>query len=58
MLKEVCARKQIHLDKTVTLLDSPGIVFSHAGGDAVAALRNCLKVCAPGLLIPTPNLVC
>ncbi|BDA47679.1 Guanine nucleotide-binding protein-like 3 homolog [Coccomyxa sp. Obi] len=38
------AVQQIHLDKTVTLLDSPGIVFSHAGGDAVAALRNCLKV--------------
>ena len=34
----------MHLDKTVTLLDSPGIVFSAAGGDAAAALRNCRKV--------------
>ena len=28
----------------MTLLDSPGIVFSSGGGDAAAALRNCLKV--------------
>jgi hypothetical protein len=35
---------QVHLDKTVTLLDSPGIVFSAAGGSAAAALRNCAKV--------------
>ena len=28
----------------MTLLDSPGIVFSAAGGDAAAALRNATKV--------------
>ncbi len=52
--EEVYVREQIHLDKTVTLLDSPGIVFSHAGGDAVAALRNCLKVCAPQPIASPP----
>ena len=43
------AVQAIHLDKTVTLLDSPGIVFAGAGaagGEAAAALRNCIKVCA------------
>ena len=42
------AVQAVHLDKTVTLLDSPGIVFAGAGaagGEAAAALRNCIKVC-------------
>ena len=41
------AVQAVHLDKTVTLLDSPGIVFAAAGGaggEAAAALRNCIKV--------------
>lgn len=41
------AVQAVHLDKTVTLLDSPGIVFAGAGaagGEAAAALRNCIKV--------------
>ena len=42
---------QVHLDKTVTLLDSPGIVFSTGKGDAAAALRNCLKVRNPSALV-------
>lgn len=38
--------QEVHLDKQVTLLDSPGVVFSTAGadGEAAAALRNCVKV--------------
>lgn len=38
--------QEVHLDKQVTLLDSPGVVFADAGvdGAAAAALRNCVKV--------------
>ena len=38
--------QEIHLDKQVTLLDSPGVVFQEVGedGQAAAALRNCVKV--------------
>ena len=35
--------QEVHLDKKITLLDSPGIVFS-AAGNAHAALLNCTKV--------------
>ncbi|GAB4820326.1 hypothetical protein N2152v2_007372 [Parachlorella kessleri] len=40
------AVQEVHLDKQVTLLDSPGVVFTTAGadGEAAAALRNCVKV--------------
>lgn len=40
------AVQEVHLDKQVTLLDSPGVVFAAAGadGEAAAALRNCVKV--------------
>ena len=37
------AVQEVHLDKKVTLLDSPGIVFS-AASNAHAALLNCAKV--------------
>lgn len=38
--------QEINLDKQVTLLDSPGVVFSDVGedGQAAAALRNCIKI--------------
>lgn len=38
--------QSIHLDKQITLLDSPGVVFADPGSDGVAAaaLRNCIKV--------------
>jgi nuclear GTP-binding protein len=38
--------QEVHLDKQVTLLDSPGVVFAEAGedGKAAAALRNCVKI--------------
>eukprot|EP00798_Chlamydomonas_sp_ICE-L_P017852 gene17852-24239_t len=38
--------QEVHLDKNIKLLDSPGIVFTSAGegGDAAAVLRNCIKV--------------
>lgn len=41
------AVQEVHLDKHVTLIDSPGIVFASAAteGAAAAALRNCVKVC-------------
>lgn len=35
---------QVHLDKHIKLLDSPGIVFSAGASAAAAALRNCVKV--------------
>ncbi len=35
--------QEVHLDKKITLLDSPGVVFS-AAGNAHAALLNCTKV--------------
>jgi nuclear GTP-binding protein len=40
------AMQEVHLDKHLRLLDSPGIVFS-PGTDAAAALRNCVKVRPP-----------
>ena len=38
--------QEVHLDRQVTLLDSPGVVFADAGADglAAAALRNCVKI--------------
>jgi nuclear GTP-binding protein len=38
--------QEIHLDKQVRLLDSPGVVFADASteGEAAAALRNAVKV--------------
>jgi nuclear GTP-binding protein len=41
------ASQEIHLDKNITLLDSPGIVFARptdAAGAAALFLRNCLKI--------------
>lgn len=40
--------QEIHLDKSIRLLDSPGVVFSSASDDASAVLRNCVKV-RPGI---------
>lgn len=39
------AVQEIHLDRHLTLLDSPGVVFADAGaeGAAAAALRNAVK---------------
>lgn len=37
--------QEIHLDKHIRLLDSPGIVFASGEGAAAAALRNAIKVC-------------
>eukprot|EP00195_Chlamydomonas_chlamydogama_P013468 CAMPEP_0202909350 /NCGR_PEP_ID=MMETSP1392-20130828/49079_1 /ASSEMBLY_ACC=CAM_ASM_000868 /TAXON_ID=225041 /ORGANISM="Chlamydomonas chlamydogama, Strain SAG 11-48b" /LENGTH=620 /DNA_ID=CAMNT_0049599071 /DNA_START=76 /DNA_END=1938 /DNA_ORIENTATION=- len=36
--------QEIHLDKHIKLLDSPGIVFASAENDAAAVLRNCVKI--------------
>lgn len=40
------AVQEIHLDKQITLLDSPGVVFADTGADGLAAavLRNCVKI--------------
>eukprot|EP00879_Flechtneria_rotunda_P015386 GHRR01016085.1.p1 GENE.GHRR01016085.1~~GHRR01016085.1.p1 ORF type:complete len:427 (+),score=152.48 GHRR01016085.1:171-1451(+) len=36
--------QEIHLDKHIRLLDSPGVVFTSGEGAAAAALRNAIKV--------------
>lgn len=36
--------QEVHLDKHLRLVDSPGVVFSAAADAAEAALRNCVKV--------------
>ncbi|XP_044523422.1 guanine nucleotide-binding protein-like 3-like protein [Gracilinanus agilis] len=36
--------QEVHLDKYVTLLDSPGIVLSPSTSDTALILRNCLKI--------------
>ena len=36
--------QEVHLDKHLRLVDSPGVVFSAAADAAEAALRNCIKV--------------
>ena len=36
--------QEVHLDKHIKLLDSPGVVFVNADSDAAAALRNAIKV--------------
>ena len=38
------AVQEVHLDKNIKLLDSPGIVFAAAEDDASAVLRNCVKI--------------
>lgn len=36
--------QEVHLDKNIKLLDSPGIVFAAADSDSSAVLRNCVKI--------------
>ena len=36
--------QEVHLDKNIKLLDSPGIVFADADSDSSAVLRNCVKI--------------
>lgn len=36
--------QEVHLDKNIKLLDSPGIVFASADSDSAAVLRNCVKI--------------
>ena len=36
--------QEVHLDKNVKLLDSPGIVFTAGDSDSASVLRNCVKV--------------
>lgn len=36
--------QEVHLDKHIKLLDSPGIVFSSADSEGAAALRNAIKI--------------
>lgn len=50
--------QEIHLDKHVKLIDSPGIVFASLDNDDAAVLRNCMKIekledpIAPGTVPP------
>jgi nuclear GTP-binding protein len=39
--------QEIHLDKTVKLLDTPGIVFHGDESSVASVLRNCVKVRPP-----------
>lgn len=36
--------QEVHLDKHVKLLDSPGIVMDSSNSDSAVILRNCVKV--------------
>ncbi len=36
--------QEVHLDKNIKLLDSPGVVFADADDAAAAALRNAIKI--------------
>ncbi|XP_071960876.1 guanine nucleotide-binding protein-like 3 homolog [Antedon mediterranea] len=36
--------QEVHLDKHVRLLDSPGVVLASGNDDAAMALRNCVKI--------------
>jgi len=38
------AVQEVHLDKHIKLLDSPGVVFADAESEAAAALRNAVKI--------------
>jgi len=35
--------QEVHLDKFIKLLDSPGVVFADAENEAAAALRNAIR---------------
>ena len=37
--------QEVHLDKHVKLVDSPGIVMDSGDSDSAVILRNCVKVC-------------
>lgn len=37
--------QEVHLDKHIKLLDSPGIVMATGTSDTSVILRNCVKVC-------------
>lgn len=49
--------QEVVLDKSIRLLDSPGIIFS-AEDDAAAALRNAVKVSEAGGRMLWHKLVC
>jgi nuclear GTP-binding protein len=36
--------QEVHLDKHIKLLDSPGIVMATGNSDTAVILRNCVKV--------------
>ena len=36
--------QEVHLDKNIRLLDSPGVVFADAETAGAAALRNAMKI--------------
>ena len=39
--------QEIQLDKHITLLDSPGVLFSKSDEDGLAVLRNAVRVSYP-----------
>ena len=51
--------QEVHLDKHVKLLDSPGIVMDSGKSDSAVILRNCVKVhiCVQGVLLELNSVV-
>lgn len=43
--------QEVHLDKHVKLLDSPGIVMDSGNSDSAVILRNCVKVQYENIMI-------
>ena len=49
--------QEVHLDKHVKLLDSPGIVMDSGNSDSAVILRNCVKVQFK-IIVITKDAVC
>lgn len=49
--------QEVHLDKHVKLLDSPGIVMDSGNSDSAVILRNCVKVQHENIMI-TKDVTC
>jgi len=50
--------QEVHLDKHVKLLDSPGIVMDSGNSDSAVILRNCVKVQYEFIMITNGDATC
>ena len=48
--------QEVHLDKHVKLMDSPGIVMDSGNSDSAVILRNCVKVSLSFNAVNNPSL--